>query len=166
MLVQQTSVLCLWTSKHSLKITKVSHLEGLFSSERNPGLWFVCTASQRTPVQTWWRVMSETERQKERCRERLPDTSAWSHLRQLKRVFEKGNDFRNKGEVFSRDVLFTWCDVYMSLTVKCMTNCVLEEYLGFCSKGKHRCQQNANYEALCWKTFGSNFQTPSDKMMM
>lgn len=48
-------------SKYSQKIKKMSHLEGLFSSERNPGRWFVCTASQKPPVQTWWRVMSETE---------------------------------------------------------------------------------------------------------
>lgn len=52
---------------------KVSHLEGLFSSERNPGQWFVCTASQRPPVQTWWRVMSETGRQSERHGDRVPE---------------------------------------------------------------------------------------------
>lgn len=39
----------------------VSHLEGLFSSEKNPDQWSVCTASQRPPAQTWWRLMSRTE---------------------------------------------------------------------------------------------------------
>lgn len=58
----------------SWKITKVSHLEGLFSLERNPGQWFVCTAFQRPPAQTWWRVTSEIRKQRERDkREWVPE---------------------------------------------------------------------------------------------
>ncbi len=70
------SVLSLWTSKPSRKTMKVSHLEGLFFSERNPGRWFVCTASQRPPVRTSWRVMSETETKGRHAENECQNTSA------------------------------------------------------------------------------------------
>lgn len=73
----------------SWKITKVSHLEGLFSLERNPGQWFVCTASQRPPAQTWWRVTSETRRQKAARRERVSARTPLQWINMTEITFEE-----------------------------------------------------------------------------